>query len=188
MASFTNLIFLLFPRSISIRRLRVLEIEGSGHPIEQLFNNFYSDLPWHLNDLKVVCTGGSTCMDFDLNVVDTRGSTSMGFTTHVLPKAGQTECSRKRKSPPNSGLPRQLPGHEIGNLPIFSYKALRQTTNCFHEENELGVGGFGSVYLSKTLGCALLRKGRIFVLDETTISTDNTTNAILQTIIRKEVS
>jgi serine/threonine protein kinase len=37
----------------------------------------------------------------------------------------------------------------MGNLPIFSYEALRQTTNCFHEENELGVGGFGSVYLGK---------------------------------------
>jgi hypothetical protein len=60
MASFTNLSFFLFPRSISLRRLRVLEIEGSGHPIEQLFNNFYSDLPWHLNDLKVcLAQGGS---------------------------------------------------------------------------------------------------------------------------------
>ena len=37
----------------------------------------------------------------------------------------------------------------MGNLPIFSYEALRESTNCFHEENELAVGGFGSVYLGK---------------------------------------
>jgi hypothetical protein len=48
---------------------------------------------------------------------------------------------KKRKSPPNDGLPRQLPGREIGNLPIFSYEALRQTTNFFHEENEIAIGG-----------------------------------------------
>lgn len=36
------------------------------------------------------------------------------------------------------------------------------------------------------LGRTLLRKSRIFVLDEATVSTDNTTDAILQTIIRKE--
>jgi len=47
-----------------------------------------------------------------------------------------------------------LPRREIGNLPIFSYEELRQATNCFHEENELGDGGFGSVYLGK------LRDGR----------------------------
>jgi serine/threonine protein kinase len=38
---------------------------------------------------------------------------------------------------------------KIGNLPIFSYEELRQATNCFHEENEIGDGGFGSVYLGK---------------------------------------
>lgn len=40
-------------------------------------------------------------------------------------------------------------GRETGHLPIFSYEALRQSTNCFHEENEIGVGGLGSVYLGK---------------------------------------
>eukprot|EP00253_Pinus_taeda_P004342 PITA_04342 len=54
-----------------------------------------------------------------------------------------------RKPPPGGALPRHLPGREMGNLLIFSYEALRQSTNCFHEENELGVGGFGSVYLGK---------------------------------------
>lgn len=42
----------------------------------------------------------------------------------------------------------------IGDLPIFSYEELRQATNCFHEKNEIGDGGFGSVYLGK------LRDGR----------------------------
>ena len=53
------------------------------------------------------------------------------------------------KPAPSRSLPRHLPGREMGNLPLFSYEALRQSTNCFHEENELGVGGFGSVYLGK---------------------------------------
>jgi hypothetical protein len=42
-----------------------------------------------------------------------------------------------------------LSGLKIGNLPIFSYQELCQATNCFHEENEVGDGGFGSVYLGK---------------------------------------
>eukprot|EP00253_Pinus_taeda_P003911 PITA_03911 len=42
-----------------------------------------------------------------------------------------------------------VPRLKIGNLSIFSYEELRQATNCFHEENELGDGGFGSVYLGK---------------------------------------
>eukprot|EP00253_Pinus_taeda_P035657 PITA_35657 len=60
----------------------------------------------------------------------------------------------KHKKTPSGGLPRHLPGRKMGNLPIFSYEALCESTNCFHEENELGVGGFGSVYLGK------LRDGR----------------------------
>eukprot|EP00253_Pinus_taeda_P033729 PITA_33729 len=56
---------------------------------------------------------------------------------------------KNRKPPPSGALPRPLPGPEMGNLPIFSYEALRQSTNGFHEENELGVGGFGSVYMGK---------------------------------------
>eukprot|EP00253_Pinus_taeda_P012733 PITA_12733 len=56
---------------------------------------------------------------------------------------------KNRKRPSSRALPRHLPGGEMGNLPIFSYEALRQSTNGFHEENELGVGGFGSVYLGK---------------------------------------
>eukprot|EP00253_Pinus_taeda_P007945 PITA_07945 len=56
---------------------------------------------------------------------------------------------KNRKPPPGEALPRHLPGREMGNLPIFSYEALRQSTNGFHEENELGVGGFGSVYIGK---------------------------------------
>jgi len=62
---------------------------------------------------------------------------------------------KKRKPPSNFGkyerrdMETCVPGREIGDLPIFSYEALRQSTNCFHEENELGVGGFGSVYLGK---------------------------------------
>eukprot|EP00253_Pinus_taeda_P025338 PITA_25338 len=53
------------------------------------------------------------------------------------------------KPTPHGRHPRILPRCEMGNLPIFSYEALRRTTNCFHRENELGVGGFGSVYLGK---------------------------------------
>eukprot|EP00253_Pinus_taeda_P003169 PITA_03169 len=59
-------------------------------------------------------------------------------------------CRLKNIKPPTGGaLPRHLPGPEMGNLPIFSYEALRESTNCFHEENELGVGGFGTVYMGK---------------------------------------
>eukprot|EP00253_Pinus_taeda_P019442 PITA_19442 len=59
-------------------------------------------------------------------------------------------CYQKNRKPPPSGVvPTHLPGHAMDNLPIFSYEALRQSTNCFHEDNQLGVGGFGSVYLGK---------------------------------------
>ncbi|KAH9306328.1 hypothetical protein KI387_010732 [Taxus chinensis] len=46
------------------------------------------------------------------------------------------------------------PGCMISNLPIFSYEELQEATNFFDEENELGDGGFGAVYLGK------LRDGR----------------------------
>eukprot|EP00253_Pinus_taeda_P025689 PITA_25689 len=46
------------------------------------------------------------------------------------------------------------PGNQISDLPTFSYEELRQATNCFHKENEIGDGGYGSVYLGK------LRDGR----------------------------
>jgi len=39
--------------------------------------------------------------------------------------------------------------YKIGSLPIFSYEVLKQATNCFDEKNQLGDGGFGSVYLGK---------------------------------------
>lgn len=64
-------------------------------------------------------------------------------------------CLKKRKSSSNfckyerKDMEACVLGRETGDLPIFSYEALRQSTNCFHEENELGVGGFGSVYLGK---------------------------------------
>ncbi|XP_057835235.1 LEAF RUST 10 DISEASE-RESISTANCE LOCUS RECEPTOR-LIKE PROTEIN KINASE-like 1.2 isoform X2 [Cryptomeria japonica] len=45
-------------------------------------------------------------------------------------------------------------GRKIGILPIFSYHELEEATNFFSEENQLGNGGFGSVYL----GC--LKDGR----------------------------
>jgi len=47
-----------------------------------------------------------------------------------------------------------LPERKIGNLEIYSYEELRQATNCFHEENEIGEEGNGLVYLAK------LRDGR----------------------------
>ncbi|KAH9307157.1 hypothetical protein KI387_043829 [Taxus chinensis] len=37
----------------------------------------------------------------------------------------------------------------LGSLAIFSYQELEQATNFFDEENELGDGGFGAVYLGK---------------------------------------
>jgi serine/threonine protein kinase len=67
-------------------------------------------------------------------------------------------CLKNRKLPgiadyfrrnERKGMEGYVPGHEIGKLPIFSYEELRHATNGFHEENELGVGGFGSVYLGK---------------------------------------
>jgi serine/threonine protein kinase len=51
----------------------------------------------------------------------------------------------KRKGKEAAGLS----GLKIGNLPIFSYEELRQATNCFHEKNEVGGGGFGSVFMGK---------------------------------------
>eukprot|EP00253_Pinus_taeda_P016233 PITA_16233 len=56
---------------------------------------------------------------------------------------------KNRKLPPDGVLPRHLSEVEMGNLRIFSYEELRQSTNCFDKENELGVGGFGSVYLGQ---------------------------------------
>lgn len=38
---------------------------------------------------------------------------------------------------------------KIGTLPIFSYEVLKQATNYFDEKNQLGDGGFGSVFLGK---------------------------------------
>lgn len=38
---------------------------------------------------------------------------------------------------------------KIGTMPIFSYEVLKQATNYFDEKNQLGDGGFGSVYLGK---------------------------------------
>eukprot|EP01018_Ginkgo_biloba_P028247 Gb_14194 [translate_table: standard] len=38
-----------------------------------------------------------------------------------------------------------------GTLQIFSYEQLKQATDDFHKEKELGDGGFGSVYLGKLL-------------------------------------
>jgi len=43
----------------------------------------------------------------------------------------------------------RLSGLKVSNLPIFSYQELCEATNCFDEENEVGDGGFGSVYLGK---------------------------------------
>jgi len=69
---------------------------------------------------------------------------------------------KNRKPPPSEGLHRHLPGREMGNLPIFSYETLRQSTNCFHEENELGVGGFGSVYLGKLCDGRIVAVKRLY--------------------------
>eukprot|EP00253_Pinus_taeda_P009537 PITA_09537 len=67
-----------------------------------------------------------------------------------------------RKRPPSGALPIHLSGREMGNLPIFSYEALRGSTNCFHEENKLGVGGFGSVYLGKLWDGRIVAIKRLF--------------------------
>ena len=56
---------------------------------------------------------------------------------------------KNRKPPPDGAISRHFPGREMGNFPIFSYEVLPQSTNCFQEENELGVGGFRSVYIDK---------------------------------------
>eukprot|EP00253_Pinus_taeda_P016559 PITA_16559 len=69
---------------------------------------------------------------------------------------------KNRKPAPDGVLPRHLSEVEMGNLPIFSYEELRQTTNCFHKENELGIGGFGSVYLGKLWGGRLVAVKRLY--------------------------
>jgi serine/threonine protein kinase len=52
----------------------------------------------------------------------------------------------KRKDMEAAGLS----GLKVSNLLIFSYQELCEATNCFFdEENEVGDGGFGSVYLGK---------------------------------------
>ena len=53
----------------------------------------------------------------------------------------------------------------IGALPIFSYEVLKQKTNDFDENNQLGDGEFGSIYLGK------LRDG--FVVAVTRLYEDN---------------
>eukprot|EP00253_Pinus_taeda_P023786 PITA_23786 len=63
---------------------------------------------------------------------------------------------------PDDVLPEHLSELEMGNLPIFSYEELRQITNCFHKENELGVGGSGSVYLGKLWGGRLVAVKRLY--------------------------
>ncbi|XP_059072416.1 LEAF RUST 10 DISEASE-RESISTANCE LOCUS RECEPTOR-LIKE PROTEIN KINASE-like 1.2 [Cryptomeria japonica] len=40
-------------------------------------------------------------------------------------------------------------GYMLGALRIFPYQELQQATNFFDEQNELGDGGFGAVYLGK---------------------------------------
>lgn len=40
-------------------------------------------------------------------------------------------------------------GSAYFGLPVFSYKELEEVTNHFHESNELGNGGFGTVYYGK---------------------------------------
>ncbi|KAH9306320.1 hypothetical protein KI387_010724 [Taxus chinensis] len=74
---------------------------------------------------------------------------------------------RRRKPPPTRGLDNDFrdyhrsdmeagrPRYILGSLSIFSYQELEQATNLFDEENELGDGGFGAVYLGK------LQDGRI---------------------------
>eukprot|EP01018_Ginkgo_biloba_P028237 Gb_34820 [translate_table: standard] len=72
----------------------------------------------------------------------------------------------RRNTPPNPSLVNRfsmihskdleaaLPGREIIDLRIFSYHELERATDYFDVKNELGDGGFGSVYLGK------LRDGR----------------------------
>ncbi|GLJ09784.1 hypothetical protein SUGI_0115840 [Cryptomeria japonica] len=40
-------------------------------------------------------------------------------------------------------------GYMLGTLRIFSYQELQQATNFFDDQNELGDGGYGAVYLGK---------------------------------------
>ncbi|XP_057839979.1 LEAF RUST 10 DISEASE-RESISTANCE LOCUS RECEPTOR-LIKE PROTEIN KINASE-like 1.4 [Cryptomeria japonica] len=48
-----------------------------------------------------------------------------------------------------SGMEAGYPTYKIGSLSIFPYQELHQATNFFDEENLLGDGGFGVVYLGK---------------------------------------
>ncbi|KAH9306216.1 hypothetical protein KI387_010620, partial [Taxus chinensis] len=48
-----------------------------------------------------------------------------------------------------TGMEVSWPSYMQGSLSIFSYQELEQATNFFNEENELGDGGFGAVYLGK---------------------------------------
>ena len=42
-------------------------------------------------------------------------------------------------------------GSVIFGVPVFSYKDLKEATNNFDSDKELGDGGFGTVYFGKTL-------------------------------------
>eukprot|EP00253_Pinus_taeda_P003830 PITA_03830 len=69
----------------------------------------------------------------------------------------------KNRKPPSDGvLPTHLSELEMENLEIFSYEELRHATNCFHKENELGVGGFGAVYLGNLWGGRLVAVKRLY--------------------------
>eukprot|EP01018_Ginkgo_biloba_P021732 Gb_08341 [translate_table: standard] len=76
-------------------------------------------------------------------------------------------CLCKRDRPPKQSIPAKfstdnrenkesgaLPS-ERGSVPFFSYEELEQGTNNFAKQNELGDGGFGSVYLGN------LQDGRV---------------------------
>ncbi|KAH9306318.1 hypothetical protein KI387_010722, partial [Taxus chinensis] len=54
-----------------------------------------------------------------------------------------------------SDMEASRPMYMLGSLCIFSYQELEQATNFFDEDNEVGDGGFGAVYLGK------LQDGRV---------------------------
>ncbi|GLJ09800.1 hypothetical protein SUGI_0116130 [Cryptomeria japonica] len=56
---------------------------------------------------------------------------------------------RRRKQPHTRQRSEMEAAQKIGSLSIFPYQELQQATNFFDEKNELGVGGFGAVYLGK---------------------------------------